>query len=214
MKKHLSQRGIRLLLATTVLLALAAGIAYASIPDSSGVIQACYQKVNGQLRVIDTSKGGTCNSSETALSWNQTGPIGAKGTTGAKGSTGANGINGQKGATGPPGANGTNGAKGATGPKGPAGGLDSVQVVSQNVAGTGGFVTLFVDCPAGTTLTGGGAQILGHVGDADGFGPRIISNNPFNKNQWIASAVAPTSWQAQGLNTEWALYGYALCASG
>ena len=200
MKKHLSQRGIRLLLATTVLLALAAGIAYASIPDSSGLIQACYQKVNGQLRVIDTSKGGTCNSSETALSWNQTGPVGAKGATGARGSTGANGINGQKG---------------ATGPKGPAGGLDSVQVVSQNIAGTGGgFVTLFVDCPAGTTLTGGGAQILGHVGDADGFGPRIISNNPFNKNQWIASAISPASWEAQGLNTEWALHGYALCASG
>ena len=123
MKNHLRQRGIRLLLATTALLALAAGMAYAAIPDSNGVVQACYQKVNGQLRVIDTSKGGNCNASENALSWNQTGPPGAKGTTGAKGATGG------KGATGPPGANGTNGAKGATGPPGPAGGLDSVQVV-------------------------------------------------------------------------------------
>jgi hypothetical protein len=187
MKNHLRQRGIRLLLATTALLALAAGMAYAAIPDSNGVVQACYQKVNGQLRVIDTSKGGSCNASETALSWNQTGPPGAKGTTGAKG---------------------------ATGPPGPAGALESVQVVSDSVAGIGGFVTLFVNCPAGTTLTGGGAQILGHVGDADGFGPRIIADNPFNKNQWIASAVAPTSWETQGLNNNWFLLGYALCASG
>ena len=121
---------------------------------------------------------------------------------------------GATGATGVTGATGTQGTTGASGATGPSGGLDRVQVVSKNVLGTGGFVTLLVDCPAGTTLTGGGAEILGQVGDADGLGPRIVSNNPFNTNQWIASAVAPTSWQTQGLNTQWTLYGYALCASG
>jgi hypothetical protein len=53
-----------------------------------------------------------------------------------------------------------------------------------------------------------------HVGDADEFGPRTLANHPFNKNQRIAEALAPNSWQAQGLNTQWVLYGYALCASG
>src|SRR5438093_8775328 len=73
----------------------AGGIAYASIPDGSGVIHGCYKTTGGSLRVIDTSVGGTCNSSETPLNWSQTGP---KGATGARGPTG---LNGAKGATGP-----------------------------------------------------------------------------------------------------------------
>jgi hypothetical protein len=56
-------------------LALSAGVAYATIPDSSGVIHACY-KANGQLRVI--SSGG-CASGEMALDWNQSGPAGPPG---------------------------------------------------------------------------------------------------------------------------------------
>jgi hypothetical protein len=72
------------------------GIAWADIPDS-GVIHGCYHKVNGQLRVIDIDEGQACNPSESALSWNQTGPTGPRGMTGPTG------------------------AKGATGPTGPAG---------------------------------------------------------------------------------------------
>jgi hypothetical protein len=114
MKKHLRQRGIRLLLAATVLLALAAGIAYAAIPDSNGVIHGCYQTTSGTLRVIGSNPtvgGGKCSTGEKALNWNQRGP------TGAKGATGANGTNGTTGATG---ATGTTGATGPTGPGGPA----------------------------------------------------------------------------------------------
>ena len=40
--------------------ALAAGaVGYAAIPDSGGVIHGCYQKVNGQLRVIDHDQDGS-----------------------------------------------------------------------------------------------------------------------------------------------------------
>jgi len=60
----------------------AAGIAYASIPDSSGVIRACYAGRNGHLRVIDTDASGTCTSSEEPLNWNQVGPKGATGERG------------------------------------------------------------------------------------------------------------------------------------
>jgi hypothetical protein len=113
MKKHLRQRGIRLLLATTVLLAVAAGIAYAAIPDSKGVIHACYSKKSGgALRVIRRS-GQHCSSKETSLTWNQKGPTGAKG---AKGATGLNGTNGTKGVAGAP---GPSGPSGPTGPNGP-----------------------------------------------------------------------------------------------
>jgi hypothetical protein len=68
------------------------GIAYATIPDASGVIHGCYKKAppnnkpapsdTGTLRVIDTDKGQTCSPSETPLDWNQTGQQGPPGPTG------------------------------------------------------------------------------------------------------------------------------------
>jgi hypothetical protein len=62
----------KLLLATTVVVLLAVGgsIAWATIPDSSGVVHACYKK-NGDLRVIDPSASkadqSQCKHDETAL---------------------------------------------------------------------------------------------------------------------------------------------------
>jgi hypothetical protein len=83
---------VRLTALVAVVVGLAAGgIAYASIPDSSGVIHGCYKTVGGALRVIDTDKGGKCVPSETALSWSQTGPKGATGAQGATGPTGPSG---------------------------------------------------------------------------------------------------------------------------
>ena len=70
--KFLTRGRVRLALLGVVVLGLAAGgIAYASIPGSNGVIHGCYQKINGQLRVIDPGAGGTCTTSENPLDWNQ-----------------------------------------------------------------------------------------------------------------------------------------------
>src|SRR5437879_3725406 len=66
----------------------AGGIAYASIPDGSGVIHGCYKTIGGSLRVIDTGSGGACNAGETPLGWNQTGPRGPTGLQGAQGPPG------------------------------------------------------------------------------------------------------------------------------
>src|SRR5690348_6119906 len=92
-----------------VLLAVAVGAAtfgmatavQAGIPDSSGLIHACYNtslahgNPVGALRVVDTSKpGGTCAAWEAALSWNQVGPTGPRGATGARGPTGVRGPTG------------------------------------------------------------------------------------------------------------------------
>ena len=60
---------------------VAGGIAYATVPDSSGVIHGCYQKNQGTLRVIDTGQAQTCSSSETPLNWSQTGPTGPSGSS-------------------------------------------------------------------------------------------------------------------------------------
>src|SRR5215467_533027 len=81
----------------TALLAIggaAVGIAYATIP-SGGVINACYQKSGGALRVIGTDPtvgGGGCSNGEQALSWNVHGVTGATGATGPAGPSGPAGV--------------------------------------------------------------------------------------------------------------------------
>jgi hypothetical protein len=63
-------------------------IAYASIPDSSGVIHGCYTVKGGALRVIDTAKGQTCTTGQHSLKWNQKGPQGPAGPPGPAGVSG------------------------------------------------------------------------------------------------------------------------------
>lgn len=43
------------------------GLAYAAIPDASGIIHTCYTKSSGAWRVIDTGLGQNCKSNEAAL---------------------------------------------------------------------------------------------------------------------------------------------------
>ena len=102
-------------------------IAVAQI-GSNGTINGCYQRLSGQLRVVDS--GEPCRNGELAISWSAVGGAGAQGATGATGATGAggatgaNGLDGATGATGPVGpggANGSNGADGQTGATGPKG---------------------------------------------------------------------------------------------
>jgi hypothetical protein len=70
--------------AVAVLAAVAAGVAYATIPDAAGVIHGCYGKA-GTLRVIDPGAGGACAANETALEWSQEGPAGPPGPPGPQG---------------------------------------------------------------------------------------------------------------------------------
>ena len=97
------------------------GVAYATIPDSAGVIHTCYAKAGGTIRLIDTGIGQTCKVNEVALSWNQTGPAGPQGLKGNTGAAGPVGPAGAKGDTGAPGSTGAAGAKGDTGAPGSAG---------------------------------------------------------------------------------------------
>jgi hypothetical protein len=71
----------------------------AAIPDPSGSIHACYRS-NGNLRLVDKSN---CTSSETALTWNQTGPQGPAGAPGPQGTPGPQGATGPQGQPGTPG---------------------------------------------------------------------------------------------------------------
>ncbi len=85
----------------------AAGLALASIPSSTGVINTCYTR-GGGFRVIDAEAGQSCRRFENALSWNQRGAQGTAGPAGAPGAPGTPGAKGEKGDTG------------QTGPAGPA----------------------------------------------------------------------------------------------
>jgi Type VI secretion system effector, Hcp len=95
---------VRKKLTLTVAAALAAlavgSVAFAAIPDSGGVINACYEKGSGKLRVTDTetNKPKACTSDESSLSWNQRGPQGPQGEPGPQGVPGPVGPQGPSGA--------------------------------------------------------------------------------------------------------------------
>jgi hypothetical protein len=97
-----------------VVTALVGGIAWASIPDSAGVIHGCYAKKGGMLRVLDT--GQSCDpKTELALDWSQKGPKGDTGNTGPTGPPGPKGDKGDQGLQGVAGKDGLNGKDGVDG---------------------------------------------------------------------------------------------------
>jgi hypothetical protein len=80
-------RAATVAVACAAVVAGAAGISLASIPDSSGIIHGCY-KSGGTvhpLKVIDNSVTAKCPSGYTALNWNKAGPQGPAGPQGTSG---------------------------------------------------------------------------------------------------------------------------------
>src|SRR5262245_48023941 len=66
--------------------------AYASIPDSGGVIHGCYTPggtTAGKLRVINTDAGQSCKATANPLNWNQQGVQGPPGPAGPQGPSGS-----------------------------------------------------------------------------------------------------------------------------
>lgn len=78
----------RLAIAVLVLViaSAAAASASASIPSSdTSVFHACMDK-SGRIRMIDREAGATCKTSESAIQWQQDGPMGPPGPQGPAGS--------------------------------------------------------------------------------------------------------------------------------
>jgi hypothetical protein len=84
----LRRRHIAFVLVTCI--AAAGGIAYAAIPDATGVIHGCYRvstdDQKGQLRAV--SEPGNCRSNELPIDWSVTGPQGPPGADGEDGADG------------------------------------------------------------------------------------------------------------------------------
>jgi len=72
---------------------LAGGIAWAAVPGAGAVIDGCYQKNEGNLRVIDTATD-SCRPSELPISWNAQSVGGARGAPGEPGAPGRDGDDG------------------------------------------------------------------------------------------------------------------------
>jgi hypothetical protein len=91
---------IALAVAALAVVAIAGGVTYAVAEiGGGGVINGCYKSQNGQLRLIDPATDN-CLSSETAISWGQTGtqgPKGDKGDPGPEGPAGRRGLPGRRG---------------------------------------------------------------------------------------------------------------------
>jgi hypothetical protein len=115
-------------------------VAWAAIPNGN-TVHACYKTDTGELRAIDPSAGGACNTkSETPLDWAQAGQQGGQG------------IQGQRG---------TQGGTGAAGPNG----VTNYQIVSASATTVAdslyktGLATASAPCPTGTTATGEGFDL-------------------------------------------------------
>jgi hypothetical protein len=106
------------------------GIAYASVPDSAGVIHGCYganaaTKTNGsQLNIVDGDVAA-CGKGQTSITWNRTGPPGQDGVSVTSTALAAGDANCPTGGTSFAAASGTtyacNGAKGEKGDQGDPG---------------------------------------------------------------------------------------------
>jgi hypothetical protein len=77
--RNLTQR--KMVIAGAALILLGA-LAYATIPDTNGIIHGCYKKSGGTLRVIDDTVSQCDSRAEIPIQWSQTGPQGPAGPAG------------------------------------------------------------------------------------------------------------------------------------
>lgn len=87
MRPSRRRRGTAVVIALALAVLGVASIAYATIPGADGVINGCYKKSGGTLRVIDDAAPG-CGSNETSLDWNVRGTPGPQGPQGPQGAAG------------------------------------------------------------------------------------------------------------------------------
>ncbi|MDP3900781.1 MAG: hypothetical protein Q8Q38_00345 [bacterium] len=163
-----------------VLLVAGGGVALAT-HGNPNELHACYKNNNGQMRFVGNP--ADCLPSETAISWNQTGPQGL------------------------PGSDGTDGAPGPAGPQGlpgPSGLSDFELVHAVSPLANSPFVAILLPCPAGKQIISGGFDIMSSGGGVI----EIVTSAPYSSG-WHVRARASANFQ----NGAWQLQAYALCAS-
>lgn len=149
------------------------------------LIHACVNNTSGEIKIVGVNV--TCASNYRALDWNIQGPAGSPGPMG------------------PAGPAGTQGPQGLTGPQGPAG-ISGLEVVTVN-SGTqvAARIDVFVECPAGKHVLGGGYGTIGNNLDTS-----IAANGPYGPYQWVVTAVTN---DYPNVRSGWSVQAYAICAN-
>ena len=180
--RRTGRRPLMVVAIVVVLGVAASGIAYATIPNG-GVINACYTRSGGSLRVVDetTTK---CKSGETSLAWNVAGPQGTQGLQGPQGSQGPQGV------PGPAGVSGWQIVSRA------------VTVASDDYVAFGELLNVLA-CPSGKKAVGGGV-----VSDSSTTqGPRVVYSGPSaDGTHWLARVNNTSAFEV-------VITGSVICAS-
>jgi hypothetical protein len=143
-------------------------------PPSTTLIQACVDRQNGKLRIVNTANA--CRRDEQPLSWNQMGVPGAQGTPGTPGAQGAQGL---------PGAAGAQGAQGLPG----VSGYERVVVTTNNEQlGAFGETVRTISCPAGKKVVSGGGIIFNASGRW-----YLDTSGPVSDTQWAIAFANATA---------------------
>jgi len=184
MNQHIGKlRIVRVVAMGAALAAMAVGAVHAAIPGADGTINACYDKVSGQVRIVDPESNlpKPCGPKEIALSWNAGGAPGQDGQDGADGQDGTDGVSGL------------------------------VRVQNNPVLDSNYDKTEYADCPSGTSVIGGGAGVYGEFNGISQeiiYGVALVQNHPFGTNGWTARASEFTE-----VDSNWYLSVYAICAT-
>ena len=149
------------------------------------LIHSCVNNTSGEIKI--TAANATCPSNYRALDWNIQGPAGSPGPVG------------------PAGPVGPQGPQGLTGSQGPAG-ISGLEVVTAN-SGTqvAARIDVFVECPAGKQVLGGGFGTIGSNLDTS-----ISTSGPYGPYQWVVTAVTN---DYPNVRSGWSVQAYAICAN-
>ncbi len=185
-----------LAVAVAALVLALGGVAWATIPDSGGVIHGCYSKAIGRLRVIDPSTSAHCTALESPIQWNQTGPQGPQGLKGDTGATGPQGLKGDTGATGPQGLKGDTGATGPQGLKGDTGATGPQGLKGDTGAqGPQGLTGPAGPAGSGVTVSDANGVTLGRVIESDQFGVTVLTSKSYQVSiPWTGQFLPAQIW--------------------
>ncbi|HUZ00578.1 MAG TPA: hypothetical protein VMU89_09510 [Thermomicrobiaceae bacterium] len=172
--------GRRIAIVAVVLALMVSAVSVLAVSGADPVTYyACIaNKQNGSTLYNVGTTQLACKSGDSAISWNQVGPMGPAGQVGATGPKGDKGDPGLTGPAGAPGADGATGSPGLQGPAGPAGADGAVG--PQGPQGSAG--------PQGATGPAGADGAQGPTGPAGPQGPAGTSG--LSGIEWISTMVS------------------------
>ena len=158
---------------------------------NTALIHACVSNSSGEIKIVGANSN--CPSNYRALDWNIQGPAGQQGAIGPVGPIGPQGLQGEQG------------PQGLQGIQGPAG-ISGLEVVTVNSGTqTAARIDVFVECPAGKQVLGGGYGTIGSNLDTS-----ISASAPYGPYQWVVTAVTN---DYPNVRSGWSVQAYAICAN-